>query len=42
LYDSVLANQSNLEMFDNNWAQGFTSVFTLPSRLAARRQPGAG
>jgi argininosuccinate synthase len=41
LYDSVLANQSNMELFDNNWAQGFTSVFTLPSRLAARRQPSA-
>jgi argininosuccinate synthase len=39
LYDSALANQSNLELFDNDWAQGFTSVFTLPSRLAARRQP---
>jgi argininosuccinate synthase len=42
LYDSVLANQSNLEMFDNDWARGFTSLFTLPSRLAARRQPGEG
>lgn len=40
LYDSALANQSNMELFDNDWAQGFTSVFTLPSRLAARRQPG--
>jgi argininosuccinate synthase len=40
LYDSRLANQTNLELFDNTWAQGFTSVFTLPSRLAARRQPG--
>jgi argininosuccinate synthase len=40
LYDSALANQSNLGLFDNKWAQGFTSVFTLPSRLAARRQPG--
>jgi len=38
LYDSRLANQTNLELFDNDWAQGFTSVFTLPSRLAARRQ----
>jgi argininosuccinate synthase len=38
LYDSRLANLSNLELFDNDWAQGFTSVFTLPSRLAARRQ----
>jgi argininosuccinate synthase len=40
LYDSGLANQTNLELFDNEWVQGFTSVFTLPSRLAARRQAG--
>ncbi len=39
LYDSRLANQSNLELFDNQWAQGFTSLWTLPSRLAARLQP---
>ncbi|HYV36024.1 MAG TPA: argininosuccinate synthase, partial [Gemmataceae bacterium] len=39
LYDAALVNQTNLELFDKNWAQGFTSVFTLPSRLAARR-PG--
>ena len=39
LYDSGLANQTNLELFDSAWAQGFTSVFTLASRLAARRQP---
>jgi argininosuccinate synthase len=38
LYDSRLANQSNLEWFDNQWAQGFTSLWTLPSRLAARQQ----
>jgi argininosuccinate synthase len=38
LYDSRLANQTNMELFDNDWVQGFTSVFTLPSRLAARRQ----
>jgi argininosuccinate synthase len=37
LYDSQLANQSNLELFDNQWAQGFTSLWTLASRLAARR-----
>lgn len=43
LYDGRLASQSNLEWFDNRWAQGFTSLWTLPSRLAARRQqlPGA-
>jgi argininosuccinate synthase len=39
LYDSRLANQSNQEWFDSQWAEGFTSLFTLPSRLAARRQP---
>jgi argininosuccinate synthase len=39
LYDSTLANQSNLEWFDSQWAKGFTSLWTLPSRLAARRQP---
>jgi argininosuccinate synthase len=38
LYDSRLANQTNLELFDNQWAQGFTSLWTLPSRLAARLQ----
>ena len=39
LYESRLASQSNLELFDSQWAQGFTSLWTLPSRLAARRQP---
>lgn len=39
LYDSRLANQSNLELFDNQWAQGFTSLWTLPTRVAARLQP---
>jgi argininosuccinate synthase len=41
LYDGRLANQANLEWFDGQWselAQGFTSLWTLPSRLAARRQ----
>ncbi len=38
LYDARLANQSNMELFDNQWAQGFTSLWTLPSRIAARRQ----
>ena len=36
LHDSRLANQSNLEFFDNQWAQGFTSVWALQSRLSAR------
>jgi argininosuccinate synthase len=41
LYDGPLASQANLEWFDSQWAQGFTSLWTLPSRLAARRQrPG--
>ena len=38
LYDSRLANQTNMEFFDKAWAQGFTSVYTLPVRLAALRQ----
>jgi argininosuccinate synthase len=39
LYDSRLANQSNLELFDNRWAQGFTTLWTLPTRVAAQQQP---
>ena len=39
LYDSRLANQSNLELFDNQWSQGFTSLWTLPTRVAARLHP---
>lgn len=42
LYDSQLASLSNMDWFDSQWsewAQGFTSLWTLPSRLAARRQP---
>src|SRR5262249_55365986 len=35
LYDSRLANQTNLDLFDSQWAQGFTSLWTLPARLAA-------
>jgi argininosuccinate synthase len=42
LYDSRLASQANLEWFDSQWAQGFTSLWTLPSRLAARQQPPQG
>ena len=38
LYDSRLANQTNLEFFDNQWAQGFTSLWALQTRLAARQQ----
>jgi argininosuccinate synthase len=39
VHDARLASQANLEWFDSQWAQGFTSLWTLPSRLAARRQP---
>jgi len=39
LFDSRLASQTNFEFFDSKWAQGFTSLWTLPSRLAARQQP---
>jgi argininosuccinate synthase len=39
LYDGRLASQTNLELFDSQWAQGFTSLWTLPARLAGRRQP---
>jgi argininosuccinate synthase len=39
LYDSQLANQSNDELFDNQWAEGFTSLWTLPTRVAARLRP---
>jgi argininosuccinate synthase len=38
IYDAKLASQANLEWFDSQWAEGFTSLYTLPSRLAARRQ----
>jgi argininosuccinate synthase len=39
LFDSRLSNQTNQEWFDSHWAQGFTSLWTLPSRLAAQQQP---
>jgi argininosuccinate synthase len=42
LYDAKLASQTNMEWVDgkwSEWAQGFTSLWALPSRLAARRQP---
>jgi argininosuccinate synthase len=38
LYDSRLANQSNLEFFDNQWAHGFASLYALQTRLAAAQQ----
>jgi argininosuccinate synthase len=39
LFDSAVASQSNQEWFDSKWAQGFTRLWTLPARLAARQQP---
>jgi argininosuccinate synthase len=41
VHDAKLASQANLEWFDSQWAEGFTSLYTLPSRLAARRQRGS-
>lgn len=38
VYDSRLANQTNLELFDNQWAHGFASLHSLQARLAARQQ----
>ena len=38
LYDCRLANQANQEWFNSEWAEGFTSVWTLPARIAARHQ----
>jgi argininosuccinate synthase len=38
LYNNQLANQSNLDLFDSRWAEGFTSLWTLSSRVAARQQ----
>jgi argininosuccinate synthase len=42
LYDGRLANQTNLEFFDNQWAQGFTSLWSLQTRMAARQQQDSG
>jgi argininosuccinate synthase len=41
VYDSRLASQSNQGWFDSRWVQGFTSLWSLPSRLAAQQQPPA-
>jgi argininosuccinate synthase len=38
LYDSRLASEANLEWFGDPAAQGITSLWTLPARVAARRQ----
>ena len=31
-------SQSNLELFDDQWAEGFISLLNLPIRMAARQQ----
>ena len=41
LYDSKLASQINLEFFDSRWADGFISLWTLPTRMANRAKDGA-
>ncbi len=38
LYDGRLSNQTNLEFFENQWAQGFTELWALQTRLAAKQQ----
>jgi argininosuccinate synthase len=38
LFNAKLANQSNSDLFDSQWAEGFTSLWTLSSRLAAEQQ----
>jgi argininosuccinate synthase len=38
LYDGRLADQRNLEWLDSPWTKEMTSLWTLPSRLGARRQ----
>jgi len=39
LYDSRLANQSNLELFENQWAQGFHVAVGAACPAGARLQP---
>jgi argininosuccinate synthase len=39
IYEPKLANQTNMEMFESQWAKGFTSLWALQARLAARMQP---
>ena len=41
LYDSQLAGQHNFEWLDSRLGPGLAALWTLPARLAARRQPGA-
>ena len=40
LYEGRLASQTNLDFFDNQWAEGFISLWTLPVRMAATRGTG--
>jgi argininosuccinate synthase len=42
LYDSDVAGQNNFEWLDSRLGHGLASLWTLPARLAARRQPGGG
>jgi argininosuccinate synthase len=42
LYDGELAGQHNFEWLDGGRDLGLASLWTLPARLAARRQPGGG
>ena len=39
IYEPKLANQTNMEMFESQWAKGFTTLWALQARLAARMQP---
>jgi argininosuccinate synthase len=38
LYDGELVSQANRETFDDHWAQAFAALWSLPLRVAARRQ----
>lgn len=42
LYDGAMVSQANQDLFDSQRAQAFTSLWSLPVRVAARRQPGNG
>ena len=39
LYDCKLANQSNLDLFDNQWVHGFASMWAMQTRMAAQQKP---
>jgi argininosuccinate synthase len=40
LFDSKLAEAAEQDWLKGDWARGFSTVWTLPSRLAARQQAG--